>query len=314
MTRSHPLVSIVTPSFNQAKFLEETLTSVERQRYRPLQQIVIDGGSTDGTVELLQAWEARPHGADYSLEWLSEPDRGHADALNKGFARATGEVVGWLNSDDVYFDRQVVERAVSSLAQHPEVDLVFGDVALISETSGLQMIWCFPQFALARGLRGYFFSQPTAFFRRSVVAKHKLDPTLKLAPDTVLWLMMCRDSKFFHLGHIQAADRDHAGRQTHVNHAQLMQVRDQAFAQYGVDCRPNLLVKAKDQFMKLCMRFRGLLYLPRVCRRAQHGDDLAFPLWVDNPAKAVGRQLRMRIGARTDLGPRPALPAPFENC
>jgi glycosyltransferase involved in cell wall biosynthesis len=84
---SRPLVSVVTPSFNQVQYIEETLRSVELQEYRPIHQIVIDGGSTDGTVELLKDWETRDHGDGYMFEWISERDRGHADALNKGFDR-----------------------------------------------------------------------------------------------------------------------------------------------------------------------------------------------------------------------------------
>ena len=144
MISSNPLVSVITPSFNQAKFLEETLQSVELQDYRPIHQVVIDGGSNDGTVDLLKDWATRDHDPGYAFEWISEADRGHADALNKGFDRAQGEIVGWLNSDDVYFDRHVISTSVAALDAHPEVDVVHGDVAMISEDSGLQMIWCFP--------------------------------------------------------------------------------------------------------------------------------------------------------------------------
>ena len=310
---SRPNVSVITPSFNQAKFLEETLRSVELQHYRPIQQIVVDGGSTDGTVGLLHEWSRRDHGAGYSFGWISEPDRGHADALNKGFDRAQGEIVGWLNSDDVYFDTRVVQRAVLVLAGHPQVDLVFGDVALISESSGLQMIWCFPSFNYARALRGYLLPQPTAFFRKSLIDKHRLEPTLKLAPDTALWLMIGREARFLHVGAIQAGDRDHGGRLTNVSHAALQQTHDQLVRAFGAPTKASSMARFCDRLTKAYMRLRGLAYLGRLARDNKLRRELAFPMWIDGFGGAVRRQLTMRLGSRTEMGPRPAPKEPRKS-
>jgi hypothetical protein len=301
---SNPLVSVVTPSFNQAQFLEETLRSVELQDYRPIHQIVIDGGSKDGSVTLLQAWEAQDHGNDYSFEWISEPDRGHADALNKGFDRVRGEIVGWLNSDDVYFDINAIQRAVSALAAHPKVDLVLGDVALISESNGLQMIWCFPEFKYERALRGYLFSQPTAFFRKSLIDRHRLEPTL--APDTALWLAMGRKAKFFHVGAIQAGDRDHGGRLTNVSRTALQQTHEQLVRACGAPMRVPSLAKLYDRLTKAYMRVRGLVYLGHLAQDKELPSKLAFPMWTDSFGSAARRQLTMRLGSRTEMGPHPA--------
>jgi len=190
---SSALVSIVTPSFNQARFIEETLRSVELQRYRPLHQIVIDGGSRDATVDILKRWETVDHGPGYTFEWVSEPDRGHANALNKGFDRVQGEFVGWLNSDDVYFDRSVVGLAVDAFQTHSDIDLVHGEVALISEDSGLQMILCYPKFDYERALRGYMVSQPTVFLRRSLVDRFRLNSAAAPAIDFDYWLQIGRE-------------------------------------------------------------------------------------------------------------------------
>jgi glycosyltransferase involved in cell wall biosynthesis len=311
--KSNPLVCIVTPSFNQARFLEETLRSVELQDYRPIHQIVIDGGSRDETAKLLEAWEAQEHGDGYSFEWISEPDRGHADALNKGFDRARGEIVGWLNSDDVYFDVGAIQRSVSAFAQHPDVDLVFGDVALISECSGLQMIWCFPEFNYARALRGYLFSQPTALFRKALIDRHRLEPTLNLAPDTALWLTMGREAKFFHVGAIPAADRDHRGRLTNVSRTALQQAHDQLMRAYGAPMRASLLEKLRDRLTKVCMRLWGLVYLARLAGDNELARRLAFPMWTESFRSAAWRQLTMRLGSRTDMGPHPALTEPLKS-
>ncbi len=300
------LVSIITPSFNQAKFLLETLRSVELQRYRPIQQIVIDGGSSDGTVPLLQEWASADHGSDYFFEWISEPDRGHADALNKGFARAKGDIIGWLNSDDVYFDRETITTSVEALQSYPEADVVFGDVALISESSGLQMIWCFPSFDYGRALRTYTIPQPTVFFRRCITDEYRLDPVLKVAPDYAYWLMIGRKHRFHKINRVQAGDRDHVARQTNVNEALWQHTARRLGAEFGARQIPSRLAVSRDLVWKALMRIKGLARVVALIVQTPDSAELAFPAWIDNPAAVIRRQLTMRLGNREDLGPRPA--------
>ena len=110
---SQPLVSIITPSFNQASFLEQTLLSVLEQDYPNIEYWVIDGGSTDNSLEIIKKYEHRMAG------WVSEKDRGQADGVNKGFAKATGQIIGWLNSDDLYYPGAIA-GAVEAIQQHPD--------------------------------------------------------------------------------------------------------------------------------------------------------------------------------------------------
>jgi glycosyltransferase involved in cell wall biosynthesis len=128
MTEDLPVISIVTPSYNQASFLEETILSVLNQGYENLEYTVIDGGSTDGSVEIIRKYEAR------LAHWVSEPDEGQYHALQKGFSRAQGDLLGWLNSDDVYLPGALtaVGRAY---ANHPD-SCIAGPVINVDLRSG----------------------------------------------------------------------------------------------------------------------------------------------------------------------------------
>lgn len=157
-----PSISIVTPSYNQMRYLQDALDSVRCQRYAGrVDHIIIDGGSTDGSVELLAAR------AD--TDWVSEPDEGQSDALNKGFARATGDIIGWLNSDDFYLDGAF--QAVSQVfEEHPEVDVVFGDCIFVDgdgRATRLKAEHAFSRVVLR--YVGCFIPSTSTFFRRRLV-------------------------------------------------------------------------------------------------------------------------------------------------
>jgi glycosyltransferase involved in cell wall biosynthesis len=126
---TRPLVSIVTPSYNQGAFLEETIRSVLEQDYQPIEYLVVDGGSTDGSIEIVRRYE------DRLAWWTSEPDRGQAHAINKGFARTTGAYMGFLNSDDTLLPGAVT-RLVGALEHEPDALVAFGDALLVDERLG----------------------------------------------------------------------------------------------------------------------------------------------------------------------------------
>jgi glycosyltransferase involved in cell wall biosynthesis len=123
----YPKISIITPSFNQAQFLEEAISSVLNQNYPNLEFIIIDGGSTDGRVEIIKKYEK------YLAYWVSEKNEGQADALNKGFARATGDIIGWLNSDDCYLDGTFFK--VRDALRSVDIDAVYAD-CIFSDANG----------------------------------------------------------------------------------------------------------------------------------------------------------------------------------
>ena len=120
----YPKISIITPSYNQGRFIEEAILSVKNQGYPNFEHIIIDGGSTDETLDVLKRY---PH-----LIWVSEPDRGQSDALNKGFKMATGEIIGWLNSDDYFLD-EAFEKVITFFQQHPDADMIYGNYYFVDE-------------------------------------------------------------------------------------------------------------------------------------------------------------------------------------
>ena len=179
------LVSIVTPSFNQARYLEATLRSVLEQDYPAIEYIVMDGGSTDGSSAILERYSERLAG------WVSEKDRGQTDAINKGFARAKGDVLAWLNSDDTY-NPGAVRAAVEALQRNPQAGMVYGDANYIDENG--QVIGRFPaaQTDYARLRRGYVHvPQQAAFWRAELWRKvGPLDPSFYFAMDYDLWVRL----------------------------------------------------------------------------------------------------------------------------
>lgn len=179
------LVSIVTPSFRQGHFLEAAIRSVLEQDYPKIEYIVVDGGSQDGSAEIIQRYASR------LAWWVSEPDQGHADALNKGFARANGELLAWLNSDDIY-EPGAVREAVEYMQANPQVSMVYGDANFINDQG--QVIGKFParQTSYRRMRRGYVhIAQPSSFFRASAFRQvAPIDTSLYFSFDYDMWLKL----------------------------------------------------------------------------------------------------------------------------
>ncbi len=170
-----PRITIVTPSYNQALFIEETIRSVLLQGYPDLEYIIIDGGSADGSVEIIRKYER------WLAAWVSEPDHGQADAINKGFARATGDIVAWLNSDDRYLPNAFAEIA-RAFAQNPSAGMVFGNMEIVLDGRARAIGYAARGDRLLRDL--VFPFQPTCFFKRAVIERvGLLDATLRYVLD-----------------------------------------------------------------------------------------------------------------------------------
>ncbi len=222
-----PLVSIVTPSFNQARYLEATIQSVLSQTYPRLEYIIVDGGSTDSSVDIIKKYVL--DSSDLPLDqkqasglqkhkitwWVSEKDKGQTDALNKGFARANGDILAWLNSDDTY-EPNAIWSVVKFMQPNPEIGLLYGDANYINEEG--RVIGKFPaaQTGLKRLREGYVhIPQQASFFRGKLWREvGPLDPSFYFAMDYDLWVRLATRSQVKYVPQTWANFRLHTAGKT----------------------------------------------------------------------------------------------------
>lgn len=203
-----PLVTIVTPSFNQAQFLETTIQSVLNQDYPNVEYIVIDGDSTDGSVDIIQKYEAQ------ITHWSSEPDRGQAHAINKGLKLAKGEIVAWLNSDDVYLPG-AISGAVAALQSDPNAGMVCGDGLMVDSQLRLLDRHYYRALSVVDLLRFEVVLQPATFMRRTALtAVGYLNDNYQLILDHELWVRIASQFSVLHVPSFWALERTHAQAKT----------------------------------------------------------------------------------------------------
>ena len=198
-----PLVSIITPSYNQVQYLEDTIRSVTQQDYPNLEYIVVDGGSTDGSREVIKKYQ------DEFAWWISEPDQGQADAVNKGFRRARGEIVAWLNSDDLYLPG-VISSVVDLFQKNPAAGVIYGDAVSADADGRLLNELRFSNWGTRDFLQFNIICQPAVFMKRSIVEKvGYLDPSYHFFLDHQLWIRLSRETEFVHHPETWAVSRYH---------------------------------------------------------------------------------------------------------
>ena len=207
--REGPLVSIVTPTFNSAQYLRQTLDSVAGQTYRPIEHIVVDGGSSDETLRIVREY---PH-----IRWISEPDGGMYDAVNKGLRMAAGSILAYLNGDDLYFP-DTVERVMRRFEEDPEVGLVFGHCRYIDPEGQELFVRRFPEFhwRLYSVLDGSTIPQQSTFWRRRVLeTAGYFDASFRMAGDFEFFVRVGKQSVVKKIGGPPLAQfRFHPGMQT----------------------------------------------------------------------------------------------------
>ncbi len=253
MSNKDPLVSIVTPSYNQGEFIEDTLLSVKNQTYPNLEHIVVDGGSTDNTLDIL-----REHENKYSLKWISEPDDGQSDAINKGFDMAKGHIIGWLNSDDVYFYKNTISFVVNKFIEYKKLDVLYGDVVNINRENEIMRVKKAFDWDYERLLRGRSLQQPAVFFKKHVIKKNSL-ANIKLAMDHEFWLRLGKKYRFSHINKILAGDRIYKETKRKRYGEKNSKVLIRLMKEYGQEFNLTyILNKLHERLHKWFLRLQGI--------------------------------------------------------
>jgi len=242
------MVSIITPSYNQGEFIEDTILSITGQTYRNLEHIVVDGGSTDNTLDIL-----RKYAGTYDLSWSSEPDEGMYQAINKGLKKAKGDILCYLNTDDLYLP-WTLEAVVGYFTRNQQVDLLYGDIIHLDDTKGTIELTFSPPFNLKWAIVTGGLYQPAVFWsRRAYERVGGLDETLQIGGDYEYWIRIAMLGSVKKVTEFLAVDRSHDNRkcfvQSDLSEEELSQIR----RRYGAPTIPN-------EALKFIYRFYGYFW------------------------------------------------------
>lgn len=236
----YPKISIVTPVYNQAKYLEKTILSVLDQGYPNLEYIIIDGGSTDGTVDIIKKYE------NQLAYWVSEKDNGMYDAIQKGFMHSTGEIMAWINSDDLYYERCLFAIA-DVFNNHPEIEWFCGKATTIDENGMIvgchdtnELRFCKYDFYLNRG---FWVPQSSTVWRKSLWKKvGGLTTSLRLAGDFDLWLRFIDKAPLYIVHTIIGTYR--------IRKGQLSQSMDKYMVEVDMSLKNNPISSEDEKILK----------------------------------------------------------------
>jgi len=208
---ARPRVSIVTPSYNQSEFIEETIRSVLLQGYPDLEYIIMDGGSTDGSVDIIRKYEP------WLTHWVSQPDHGQTDAINKGWEFATGQILAYINSDDCYL-ASTVPVAANAFFANPMASMIYGTAIIVDETGKELRVWRGRPFDLETMLTiGSVVPQPATFFTKDALKSlGYLDKQWHMIMDYELCIRMGLKFRAIYLPRTLAKFRDHSKSKTHA--------------------------------------------------------------------------------------------------
>ncbi len=226
----YPRITVITPSYNQGEFIEGTIRSVLLQSYPNLEYMIVDGGSSDGTVDFIRKYES------HIAWWVSESDKGQSHAINKGLARSTGEIVAYLNSDDMYRPG-ILHRVARYFVDQGDADLVYGDCVLIDEEDREMALWRSRQFDLYTELCRNFIFQPTVFLRERVIGKvGGFDENLDYVMDLDLWYRAAKHFRFHYIPERLACFRLTSDSKTGGSRVPFVREREEVLKRFLEDC------------------------------------------------------------------------------
>jgi len=260
-------VSVITPSYNQASYIHDTIESVRKQTYNDVSHVVVDSASDDGTVDVLRNYP--------ELTWVSEPDDGQADAVNKGIKMSDGDVVGWLNSDDPYVYKNTLETVVETF-ERENPDIVYGHGLLIDGENRPLRVMHVPNFDYEKLERHCYILQPAVFLRREVIEEHQLDTSFEYSIDYDLWLRL-RNYDWHRVNRVLAADRNHGARKTIAGSEDARDETVRLRERRGIYDRGRFQLKQiLDKVDWRFQRLKGIPFLYRLLNTLE--DELALDI------------------------------------
>jgi len=269
-------VSIVTPSYNQALFLEDTIRSVLGQSYPDIEYMVMDAGSTDGSAEILRKY------GDKLAFWQSRTDRGMADAINQGWTRATGEILSYLNSDDT-LERDAVDKVVEAFRRSPRAGVVYGDSKVIDASGNYLRDFASDTFSHRKIFTAWVnpVRQPSTFIRRELYQRFGgFDESFHFCLDLEYWLRISEQAEFLHLpvplSYIRLHDQSKTATQEHVQARELIRIFQKmesspVFLNSGVrkeEALKGLYFQVSEHYLQAGHRREALGTFLRYCRLA----------------------------------------------
>jgi glycosyltransferase involved in cell wall biosynthesis len=237
-----PIISIVTPSFNQANYLEETIDSVLSQNYPNLEYIIIDGGSSDGSVDIIRRFEK------YLAYWVSEPDKGHGNALNKGFSQATGEIMAWLNSDDKYYP-WTFKTIAEIFTLYNDVKWITGIASTFNEKGVLESTYNWKKNYYDYLTSDYkWIQQESTFWSRSLWEKagSYIDESYKLMVDGELWSRFFQHERHWHINAVLGGFRKHSTNRGQINELDVDLEMNKVIENLYSQCNKENLIQLKE--------------------------------------------------------------------
>jgi glycosyltransferase involved in cell wall biosynthesis len=229
LSKKYPLVTIITPTYNHGEFLEDAILSVKNQTYPNIEHIIFDAQSSDSSLEILKKYES-----SYRMRWVSEKDSGMSDAINKGIRLAQGDIIAWLNADDVIMYTDSIEQVVTTYLDHNQPEIVVGDMAFIDRAGKIIQLFGYPKidysFITSSEIN---IGQPSVFIRADILKQNILRENLAYVMDFELWLRIGKHGRFVQIRKVLSGSKMYPG--TKSSHADLYATeKNQILADYGL--------------------------------------------------------------------------------